>query len=156
MTAEPDLAALSDKEFAGVRQTQMMRIEAIAGLNALIEPLTGVTSLIRDHSALTRTCRSTCHGGSSSQSGFRFIGESAETHTGNVNRDVENQRFLRTRTQYRLGHTAFTISFDHKSGERSRQECQFVECGNFLEQRKTPHAIPSEFRLDMDIVDSLR
>ena len=39
MAAEPDLAALADEELAGVGQAQMVRIEAVARLDALVEPL---------------------------------------------------------------------------------------------------------------------
>ena len=38
MAAEPDLAALADEELASVGKPQMMRVEAVARLDALIEP----------------------------------------------------------------------------------------------------------------------
>ena len=39
MAAKPDLAALADEELARVGEPQMMRVEAVARLDALIEPL---------------------------------------------------------------------------------------------------------------------
>ena len=38
MTAETDLAALADEELTGIGEPQVIRIEAVARLDALVEP----------------------------------------------------------------------------------------------------------------------
>ena len=51
MAAQADLAALADEEFASIGEAQVMRVEAVARLNALIEPLDRVAALVGDHAA---------------------------------------------------------------------------------------------------------
>src|SRR5207245_6988248 len=59
--AEADLAALADEELAGVGQPQVVRVEPIARLDALVEPLGRVTALVRDHAALAGAGRRAGH-----------------------------------------------------------------------------------------------
>src|SRR3984957_13781514 len=53
VAAETDLAALADEEFASIGDPQMMRIEPVARLDALIEPAFRIAPLVGDHSAFT-------------------------------------------------------------------------------------------------------
>jgi hypothetical protein len=51
MAAEADLAALADEELAGIRKLQVMRVEAVARLDARVEPLGRLAPHGRDHAA---------------------------------------------------------------------------------------------------------
>ena len=99
VTTQTDLAALADEKLAGVGQTQVMRIEAVARLDALIEPLGRIAPLVGDHAALARAGRRARHGGAARQRGLGLVGERAEAHAGDVDRDVELQGPLGTRAR---------------------------------------------------------
>ena len=94
MAAEADLAALADEELAGVGKPQMMRVEAVARLDALIEPLHRIAPLVGDHAALARAGGRARHGGAAGERDLRLVGERAEAHAGDIDRDVELHRPL--------------------------------------------------------------
>ena len=156
MAAEADLAALADEELAAVRQAQVVRVEAIARLDVLIEPLVREAPLIGDHAAFARAGRRARHGGAARQRHLGFIGQGAEAHAGDVDRNVEHDRLLGARPDHRLGLAFLAIALDHETGEGARQESQVVPVRDFLEQRETAHAVAAEFRLDMDVIDDFR
>ena len=67
MASKTDFAALADKELAGIGEPQVMRIEAIARLNALIEPLHRIAALIWNHAAFARAGGRAGHGGATGE-----------------------------------------------------------------------------------------
>src|SRR5438477_790554 len=95
MTAEPDLAALPDEELARVGQHQVMRVEAVAALDALVVPLGREVAFRRNHPALARARRRPGHRRAFRERHLRLERERAEAHTRDVDRDVELERLLR-------------------------------------------------------------
>ena len=156
VTAEPDLAALADEELAGIRESQMVRIEAVAGLDALVEPLLGIAALVGDHPALAGARGGTRHGGAAGKRCLGLVGERAEAHAGDVDRDVEHQRALGLGPDHRGGRALLAIALDDEARERARQEGEVVEGRDVLEEREAPHPVAAELRLDVDVVDHLR
>src|SRR5260221_313946 len=82
--AEADFATLANEELAGIRQAQMVRVEAIARLDALIEPLRGIAPFVGNHAALTRACRRAGHGGAPGQRDLGLEAQCPEAHPGDV------------------------------------------------------------------------
>ena len=156
MAAQPDLAALADEELAGIGQPQMMRVEAVARLDALIEPLDRVAPLVGDHAALARAGGRARHGGAPRERDLRLVGQRAEAHAGDIDRDVEHHRPLGARADHRLGVAFLAIALDHEAGQRARKKGQIVPMRDLLEQREAAHAVAAELRLHMDVVDDLR
>ena len=156
MAAETDLAALADEEFASIRQPQMMRVEAVARLDALIEPLHRVAPLVRDHAAFAGAGGRARHGRAARERDLRLVGERAEAHAGDVDRDVERHRPLGARADHRLGIAFLAIALDDEAGQRAGQKRQIVPVRDLLEQREAAHAVAAELRLDMDVVDDFR
>ena len=156
MSAKTDLAALADEELAGIRQPQMMRVEAVARLDALIEPLHRVAPLVRDHAAFARAGGGARHGGAAGERDLRLVGESAEAHAGDIDGDVEGHRPLGARSDHRLGIAFLAIALDDEARQRAGQKRQIVPMRDLLEQREAAHAVAAELRLHMDVVDDLR
>src|SRR5947207_10708066 len=116
MAAEADLAALADEELAGIGETQMMRVEAIARLDALIEPFHRIAPLIGDHAAFARAGGRTGHGGATGERDLRFIGKRAEGHAGHVDLDIEHHRTLVVRAVDRRGVELYAITHVYVTG----------------------------------------
>src|SRR5437016_602428 len=114
----------------------MIRIEAVARLDALIEPFGGIATLIGDHAALARTGGRPRHGGAARERDLRFVAQRPEAHAGYVDGDIENQRTLGARTDDGLRLAFLAITFDDEARECTRQERQIVPAGNLLEQRE--------------------
>ncbi len=155
MSAEADLATLADEELAAIGQLQMVRVEAVARLDALVEPLRRIAPLVRDHAAFAGAGRCAGHGGSARQGDLRLERQGAEAHAGDIDRDVELQRPLGLGADQGLGQALLAIAFDHETGQRAGQEREVVPVRDLLEQREAPHAIAAELRLDMDVVHHL-
>ena len=136
MAAEADLAALADEELASIGQPQMMRVEAVARLDALIEPLARIAALVGDHAALARAGRGAGHGRAARQRDLRLIGERAEAHAGDVDGNVELERPLGARADHRLGVALLAIALDDEARQRAGQEGQVVPVGIFLNSEK--------------------
>ena len=134
----------------------MVWIETVARLNALIEPFFGVAPFVRYHPALPGTRGTARHRCTTSQRCLCFIRQCAETHAGNVNRNIQLDRTLCPWPNHGFSQALFPVTLDHESGQRTGKECQIIPTWNFLEQRKSPHTIPAELRLDVDIVNHLR
>src|SRR2546421_997352 len=156
VTTQAHLAALADEELAGIGEAQMIRVETVARLDALIEPLRGIAALVGDHAAFARTGRGAGHGRAARQRDLRLIAERTKAHAGDVDRDVQHQRPLGTRSDDGLGLAFLAIALDHETRERAGQERQVVPAGDFLEQREAAHAVAAELALDMDVIDDLR
>ncbi len=155
MAAKADLAALADEELAGVGKAQMMRIEAVTRLNALVEPFLRIAPLVRDHAALAGTGGGARHGGAAGERDLGLKGESAEAHAGDIDGNVEHHRPLGARTDHGSRVAFLAIAFDDEAGERAGKERQIVPMRNLLEQRESAHAIAAELGLDVDVVDDL-
>ena len=155
MTAEADLAALADKELASVGKPQMMRIEAVARLDALIEPLDRIAPLVGDHAAFAGAGGRAGHGGAAGKRDLRFVGQRAEAHAGDIDWDVERHRPLGARADHRLGIAFLAIALDDEARQRAGQEGEVVPMRDLLEQREAAHAIAAELGLHMDVVDDL-
>ncbi len=156
MAAEADLAALADEELAGVGEAQMMRVEAVARLDALIEPLDRVAALVGDHAALARAGGGARHGGAAGERDLGLVGQRAEAHAGHIDRDVEHHRPLGARADHRLGLAFLAIALDDEARQRAGQEGEIVPMGDLLEQREAAHAVAAELGLHVDVVDDLR
>jgi hypothetical protein len=155
VTAETDLAALSDEELHAVGETQVVRIEAIAALDALIIPLRRIAPFIRDHAAFTRTRGGTRHRRTARKRHLCLIRQGTEAHARDVDWNVEHHRTLGARAKHGLGDALLAVTFDHETRQRSRKEGQIVEPRDFLEHREAAHAVTPEFSLDVDVVDHL-
>ena len=156
MASEPDLAALADEEFAPVRQQQMVRVEAVARLDALVEPFGRIAPFVGDHAAFAGTSGGAGHGGAAGKRCFGLERERAKAHAGDVDRNVQFQRPLRAGTDHRLRLAFLAIALDHETRQRTGQEGQVVPMRNLLEQREAAHPVAAEFRLHMDVVDDFR
>ena len=122
MAAEADLAALADEELAGIGEAQMMRVEAVARLDALVEPFDRVAALVGDHAALAGAGRRAGHGGAAGERDLRLVGQRAEAHAGDVDRNVEHHRPLGRGTDHRLGLAFLAIALDDEARQRAGQE----------------------------------
>src|SRR5579863_6274936 len=151
MSAEPDLASLADEELAGIGQPQMIRVEAVARLDALIEPLGRIAALVRDHAALAGAGRRARHGRAACQGDLRLIAQRAKAHAGDVHRNVEHQRTLGAWADDRLGLALLAVAFDHEPRERARQEREVVPARNLLEEREAAHTVAAELALDVNV-----
>ncbi len=156
MAAEADFATLANEELAGIRQAQMVRVEAIARLDALIEPLRGIAPFVGNHAALTRACRRAGHGGAPGQRDLGLEAQCPEAHPGDVDRNIEHQRALGLGADDGLGLALLAIALDDEASQRAGQESQIVPGRDFLEQRESAHAIATELGLYMDVVDDRR
>ena len=134
----------------------MMRVEAVARLDALIEPLHRIAPLVGDHAALARAGGRARHGGAAGERDLRLVGQRAEAHAGHIDRDVEHHRPLGLGPDHRLGLAFLAIALDDEAGQRAGQEGEIVPMRNLLEQREAAHAVAAELRLHMDVVDDLR
>ncbi len=155
MTAETDLAALPDEELARVGQAKVVRIEAVSGLDALVVPLLRVPALVGDHAAFARAGGGARHGRPARERGLGLIAERAEAHTGDVDRDVEHERAFRARPEHGLRVALLAIALDDEPCQCSRQERQVIPGRDLLEHREAAHAIATELRLDVNVVDDL-
>ena len=155
MAAEADLAALADEELAGIGEAQMMRVEAVARLDALIEPVDRIAPLVGDHAALARAGGRARHGGAAGQRDLGLVGQRAEGHARHIDRDVEHHRPLGARADDRLGLAFLAIALDDEARQRAGQESQIVPMRDLLEQREAAHAVAAELGLDVDVVDDL-
>ena len=156
MAAEADLAALADEELAGVRQAQMVRVEAVARLDALVEPFRGIAPLVGDHAALAGAGGGPGHGGAAGERDLGLEAQRPEAHAGDIDRHVQHQRPLGLGADHRPGLAFLAIALDDEAGQRAGQEGEIVPGRDLLEQREAAHAIAAELALDMDVVDDLR
>src|SRR5437899_6962362 len=131
----------------------MIRVEAVARLDALIEPFGGIAALIGDHATLARAGGGPCHGCAPRERDLCLVAQRPEAHAGYVDGDVKNQRTLGARTDDGLGLAFLAIALDDEARERTRQERQIVPAGDLFEQREAAHAIAAEFRFYMNVVD---
>ena len=131
VAAETDLAPLADEELAAIGQAQMVRVEAVARLDALIEPLRRIAPLVGDHAAFAGAGGGAGHGGAARQSDLGLVGQRAKAHAGDVDRNVEHQRPLRARTDDGLGFALLAIALDDEARQRSGQEGQIVPAAGF-------------------------
>jgi hypothetical protein len=155
VAAEADLATLADEELAAVGEAQMVRVEAVTGLDALIEPLGRIAPLVGDHAALARAGGGARHGGAPRQRRLGLVAERAEAHARDVDGNVEHDRLFRPRADDGLGLALLAVAFDDEARQRARQERQVVPVRDLLEQREAPHAVTPELRLDVNVVDHL-
>ena len=155
MAAKPHLAALADEELDPVGEHQVMGVEPVARLDALVEPLGGIAPLVGDHAAFARTRRGPRHGGATGERGFCFVGQCAETHAGDIDRNVQIERPGGAGADNRPGFAFFAITLDDKPGQGSGHEGQIVPVGDFLEQRHAAHAVAAQLGFDVNVVDHM-
>ncbi len=154
--AEADLAALSDEELARVGEHQVVRVEPVPRLDALVVPLRRVVALRRDHPALARARRGSGHGRALRERHLRLERQRAERHARDVDRDVELQRILReARAEHGRRVALLAVALDDEARQRSRQEHELVPVRDRLEDREAAHAVAAELGLDVDVVDDL-
>ena len=156
VAAEADLAALADEELACIREHQVVRVEPVPALDALVVPLRRVVALGRDHPAFARAGGRAGHRGALGERHLRLERERAEAHPGDVDRDVELDRLLReARAQHGLRLALLPVALDHEPGERPRKEYELVPARHRLEDREPAHPVTPELGLDVDVVDDL-
>src|SRR2546425_3071105 len=145
MAAESDLAALPDEELAGIGEHQMVRVEPVPALDALVVPLGREVALGRNHPALTGTGGGAGHGRAPGERHLRLERERAEAHPGDVDRDVELDRILReARTEHGLRLALLSVTLDDEAGERAWKEHQLVPVRHLLEDREAAHPVTAE------------
>ena len=130
-----------------------MRVEAVARLDALVEPLGGIAPLVGDHPALARAGGRARHGSPTRQRRLGLVRQGAKAHPRDIDGDIQIQRLFGPRPNDRPRLAFLAIAFDHKAGQRARQERQVVPMGDLLEQREAAHPIPTKLGLDVDVVD---
>ena len=156
MSAEPHLASLADEELARVREHEVMGVEPVARLDALVEPLGRVAPLVRDHASLARARRRPRHRRPPREGGLRLVGKGAEAHAGDVDRDVELQGDLRARADDRASCRTSRGSPRSRTGSGSPgRKVRSSQCGIGLNMREAAHPVPPELGLDVDVVDHL-
>ncbi len=153
--AKANLATLTDEELAAIRKHEVIRVEAIARLDALVEPLGRIPAFIGDHPAFAGAGGGSGHGGTTGQRGLGLVGQGAKAHAGDVDRNIKLQRPSGARADHGPGFAFLAIAFDHETGQRSGKKGQVIPMGDLLEQRKAPHPISTEFGLDMDVVHDM-
>ena len=157
VAAEADLAALPDEELTGVREHQVVRVEPVPALDALVVPLRREVALRRDHPALPRARRRSRHGRTLRERHLRLERERAEAHARDVDGDVELDRVLReARAEDGLRLALLAVALDHEPGQRARHEHELVPVRDLLEHREAAHAVAPELGLHVDVVDDLR
>ena len=133
-----------------------MRVEAVARLDALVEPFHRVAPLVGDHAAFARARSRARHGRAAGERDLGFVRQGTKGHARHIDRDIEHHRSLGARADDGLGVAFLAIAFDDEAGERARQEGQVIPMRDFLEQREAAHAVAAELRLDVDVVHDLR
>ena len=157
VAAEADLAALADEELTGVREHEVVRVEPVPALDALVVPLRREVALRRDHPALPRARRRAGHGRTLRERHLRLERERAEAHAGDVDGDVELDRVLReARAEDGLRLALLAVALDHEPGQRAGHEHELVPVRDPLEHREAAHAVAPELGLHVDVVDDLR
>ena len=155
MSSQTDFTALPYEKFTSIGKAKMMRIESVTGLNTLVEPLGGISPLVRNHAAFTRTSRCSCHRCSASQRSFCFITQSTKTHAGYVDRNIQFQRTFGIWTYYRFGQTFLAVAFNHEACQRSRKKSQVIPGWNVFEQGHSAHPVTSQLCFDVYVIDYL-
>ena len=156
VAAEADLAALADEELDGIREHQVVRVEPVPALDALVVPLRRVVALRRDHPALARARRRAGHRGALRERHLRLERERAEAHARDVDGDVELDRLLReARAEHRGRVALLAVALDDEPRERPREEDELVPVRDLLEDREAAHAVAAELGLHVDVVDDL-
>ena len=156
VAAEADLAALADEELARVGEHQVVRVEPVPALDALVVPLRRVVALRRDHPALARARRRAGHRRALGERHLRLEREGAEAHARDVDRDVELDRLLREAcAEDRLRLALLAVALDHEPGQRAGHEHQLVPVRDRLEHREAAHAVAAELGLHVDVVHHL-
>ena len=156
MPAESDLAALADEELARVGEHQVVRVEPVPALDALVVPLRREVALGRDHAALAGARRGAGHRRTLRERHLRLERQRAEAHAGDVDRDVELDRLLReARTEDGLRLALLPVPLDHEPGQRARHEHEVVPVRHLLEHGEAAHAVATELGLDVDVVDDV-
>ena len=156
VAAEPDLAALPDEELARVGEHQVVRVEPVPRLDALVVPLRRVVALRRDHPALARARRGAGHGRALRERHLGLERQRAEGHARDVDRDVELERVLReARAEHRRRVALLAVALDDEARQRAGEEHELVPVRDRLEDREAAHAVAAELGLDVDVVDDL-
>src|SRR5918911_1390199 len=156
VAAGAGLAALADEDLAGVGLEQVVRVEAVAALDALIVPLGGVFALLGDGAAVAAAGGRAGHGGALGQGDLGVLGERAIAHARDVDRDVQHQRVPgEAGAEHRLRLALLAVALDDEARERGGQEGQVVKLRDLLEHAKAAHAVAADLRLDVDVVDNL-
>ena len=154
--AETDLAALPDEELARVGEHQVVRVEPVPRLDALVVPLRRVVALRRDHPALARAGRRARHRRALRERHLRLERERAEGHARDVDRDVELERVLREAcAEHRRRVALLAVALDDEARQRPGQEDELVPVRDRLEDREAAHPVAAELGLDVDVVDDL-
>ena len=152
----PTLQPWPMKNSTRVGEHQVVRVEPVPALDALVVPLGRVVALRRDHPALARARRRAGHRRALRERHLRLERERAEAHAGDVDRDVELDRLLReARAEHRLRLALLAVALDHEAGQRARHEHQLVPVRDRLEHREAAHPVAAELGLDVDVVHHL-
>jgi hypothetical protein len=145
-----------DEELARVGEHQVVRVEPVPALDALVVPLRRQVALGRDHPAFAGAGRGARHRGALRERHLRLERERAEAHARDVDRDVEFDRVLReARAEHGLRLALLAVALDHETGQRSRQEHQLVPVRHLLEDREAAHPVAAELGLHVDVVHHL-
>ena len=156
VAAEADLAALADEELDRVGEHQVVRVEPVPALDALVVPLRRVVALRRDHPALARARRRAGHRGALGERHLGLERERAEAHPRDVDGDVELDRLLREAgAEDRLRLALLAVALDHEARQRARHEHQLVPVRDRLEHREAAHPVAAELGLHVDVVHHL-
>src|SRR5580692_6600812 len=114
-----DLATLTDKKLAAVSKTQMMWIETVARLDALVEPAFRIAPLVGDHASFAGASRRARHCSPARQRDLCFVRKRAKRHAGDIDRNVEHHRALCERADDGFGFAFLAITLDDEAGQRS-------------------------------------
>jgi hypothetical protein len=156
VAAEADLAPLSDEELARVGEHQVVRVEPVPRLDALVVPLRRVVAFGRDHSPLARARRCPGHGRALRERHLGLQGERTERHARDVDRDIELERVLREAcSEHRRRVALLAVALDDEPRQCPGEEHELVPVRDRLEDREAAHAIAAELGLHVDVVDDV-
>ena len=126
--AAAGFCALADHDLDSVGFAQIVRIHPIARWQHLIDQGLGVRPLFLRHAAVARRRRRSGSGRAAAQRFLCRTGQSAETHPGNRDRNLQMNRPLREAgADGDVGRTFFAISLERISAHRRAEKQQVVE-----------------------------
>jgi hypothetical protein len=126
--AAAGLGPLADNDLDRIRAPHVVRIEAVARGQALVDEELRSRALLVGHAAVTSGGRGAERGGREAQRLLGVGGQRAEAHAGHRDRhgELDGPRGV-TRAEHRARAAAFAIAFERVARQRGAEEQQVIE-----------------------------